>query len=183
MRRVRALLVRCWSDESGGLSVEFAVLFPALILVYMAMFVFWDAFHARSVVVRATETVADMMSRETGSFDEAYLEGMHEVFEWLASGSPQTQMRLTAVGTTIDDQGGEVFDIFWSHATSDGLAEIDAEQLRAGVPTPAVGEQLLVLETFYSYAPLFGVAIPAQEFHNLVATRPRYVPRILWSGA
>jgi hypothetical protein len=170
-------------NEHGGLSVEFVVLFPLLILVYMAFFVFWDAFQIRATTVRATETIADMMSRETGTFDEAYLNDMHEVFGWLTSDPERTDLRISAVGTTIDEQGQETFEIFWSHATGGALLPHDPDELQASIPTPALGEQLIVLETLYAYAPLFDVGIPPRAFRSLIATRPRYVPQVLWTGS
>jgi hypothetical protein len=179
MRRIG----RFGRDEEGGLSVEFVVLFPFLMLLYFAMFVFWDVFQAQCVTVRATETIADMMSRETGSFDAAYLEGMHEVFDWLTSARAETRLRMTVVATSLDAEGGEVFEVLWSRASGAGLPEIDAATLARRVPTPAVGEQLIVVETFYAHAPLFDVGFPPRELHSLIATRPRYVPQALWSGA
>jgi Flp pilus assembly protein TadG len=178
---MRRRLARFRDGEDGALSVEFAVLFPFLMLFYTAMFVFWDAFQSQSVAVRATETIADMMSRETAAFDADYLEGMHQVFDWLTAAGEGTAMRLSAVGTEIDAEGVTQFSVFWSHASATDVPSLTAEELEPRVPTPSLGEQLIVLETFVSHAPLFDVGLPGTRFHNLVVTRPRYVPQVLWA--
>lgn len=179
MRSILGFLRR----EDGGLSVEFVVLFPFLILLYGAMFVFWDAFETMGVTVRATETVADLMSRETGAFDAAYLAGMHEVFDWLTSADAPTAMRVTAVATEVDADGAESFAVLWSEATGRDVPDLDPAALEVRVPEPALGEELLVVETFYTFTPLADLGLAQQEFGNLVATRPRYVPQLLWSGS
>jgi Flp pilus assembly protein TadG len=174
-------LARFRDAEDGALSVEFAVLFPFLMLFYTAMFVFWDAFQGQSVAVRATETVADMMSRETAAFDADYLNGMNEVFDWLTSAAGETAMRVSAVGMEVDDEGIAEFAVFWSHASASEVPSLAVEELEPRVPTPSLGEQLIVLETFVAHAPLFDVGLPETRFENLVVTRPRYVPQVLWA--
>lgn len=176
-------LSRFWSQDDGGLSAEFAVLFPFLLLLYLAMFVFWDAFQVQCVTIRATETIADMMSRETGSFDEEYLDGMHEVFDWLTFSRANTAMRISAVATTLDAEGSETLEVLWSRATGGGVPVTEIAELEANVPAPGVGEQLIVVETFYPHTPIFEVGLASREFHHIVATRPRYVPQVLWAGA
>jgi hypothetical protein len=178
----RAAAPRFCTEEDGGLSVEFVILFPFLMFFYLAMFVFWDVFQTQCVTIRATETIADMMSRETGGFDEDYVDGMHEVFDWLTTSRSPTGIRMTVAATTLDEEGAESLEVLWSHASGGNVPVMGIEELDAAIPTPALGEQLIVLETFYAHVPLFDVILPAHEFHHVVATRPRYVPQVMWAG-
>ena len=45
------------------------------------------------------------------------------------------------------------------------------------------GEFIVITETWTKDKPPFNVSLGAQDIENFVYTRPRYAPRVLYSGA
>ncbi len=80
---VRQFLV---DDDAGSVSVETVIIMPILLWVYVATFVIFDGFRTHNQNVKAAYTIGDMLSRETNAIDNAYLEGLSDVFDFLTFG-------------------------------------------------------------------------------------------------
>ena len=91
--RVHNRLRRFAAAESGALSVEAVIIFPILLWAFIAMFVFWDAFKAQNINLKATYTVADLISREDDPIDAAYVDGMNDVYEFLIARDDGNDLR------------------------------------------------------------------------------------------
>lgn len=177
----RAAWHRFRRDSRGAMSVEAVFVLPMLVFVYVAMFVFFDAYRTQNVALRAANTVGDLLSRETASVNPAYVEGMNGVFDYLVNSRFPTRLRVTSVGWDDNDQS---YTVIWSHGTrgQQALTAADINATSDRMPMLAEGETLIVVETRVEYAPAFNVGIGPRTFLHFVPTRPRFAPQLVWAN-
>ncbi len=168
--------------ECGTMSVEAVISIPILVLVIAVTLVTWDAFRTLNISQKATYTVADMLSRETGGVDEDYMTAAHELFGYLAN-STDNALRVTVVDMKEDpDTKVRTLDIVWSRSVG-GLPEFDdAIQVQNRVPIMAPGDQLILVESVQLWSPSFNMGLGDYAFREIAIMRPRFAPQLVWEG-
>lgn len=169
--------------EDGSYSVEAVLVFPILLWVLVATFVFWDVFKLRNNAVTATYTLADMISRQTEEIDPAFLSGLDDVFTAVVGAEVPMDMRVTVM--RMDVGSDPVTDptelaLVWSHGT-DGMPQyVDPVSLEDNIPILAVGATLILVETVVTWTPPLASILPETELGSRVFASPRFVPQILF---
>ena len=185
MSTLKKAVSRFVKDETGLVTAEAVIAMPVLVWWYVGSFVFFDSYQARNTNLKAAYTIADMISRETGTVDAAYLEGLDDIFAYLTSASgSKPDIRVTLVRCTLscnhnDNNRGLAMD--WSYGTDQTLAltESDLSKYEDEIPVIPLGERIILLETYIEYTPAWDVGIlNPTEFTRVIATRPRFVPQI-----
>jgi hypothetical protein len=181
---LRAFLAR----ETASVSVETVIMFPLLLWAYAAMFIYWDAYKAQNLNLKATYTIADMLSREDGSrlIDPDYIEGMNSVYSYLTRRRGGTDVRVSVVDFVPvpgDPAAPAEMSLRWSYATGDHEAHIDLAQIRDDLPQLPVGSELIVVETRMTWTPPFKpllepIGLDTRDMVDQVFTAPRFVAAI-----
>lgn len=194
LRRILARARRFRSGTRGAISIEAMFVLPMLVWVYLAMFVFFDAYRTQNVALRAANTVADLLSRETNAVNATYIAGVNDVFDFLANARHDTRIRVTSVGWNAQQNR---YIVNWSHGTR-GLqgwttaafnAEFEPASTTSGadgqrrLPLVAAGDSIVLVETQLDYDPAFNIGIAARTFEHIIPTRPRFAPQIVWSNS
>ena len=97
-RLFRRLLPRGFAAETrGSVTVETLIIFPTLAWALVATAVFFDGFRTRNQTQMAAQIVADLLSRESNMFTTSYLEGMNNVFDFIADSRVPTRLRISSV--------------------------------------------------------------------------------------
>lgn len=182
MRRILKPIARFRRAETGALSVEAVIIFPLLVWVYTAMFVFWDAYKTENINLKSAYTVADMISREQRPIDAAYLAGARTIFEFLNPGDTNQQLRVSVVSMNVDSDGNQFLQLVWSQGTEGLPGHGSLIQIQDRIPMMAPGDQVIVVDTTTDWTPLFNVGLQARTFAQTVVTSPRFVPQVLWNG-
>ena len=172
---------RFFRNEAGALSVEAAIVFPLLLWALGAMYVFWDAYDARNTNLKATYTIADMVSRETNPIDATYVDGLNDVYEFLISRDDGNDLRITVVSVGLDDDGiTPRLQLEWSHATGDKLPIDDITLIQDRLPIMSVGDQLIVVQSEMRWEPILNFGLSATDMSELVFTSPRFAPQVIF---
>lgn len=151
-------------DSAGSASIEAVIVLPILFWALVATLVFFDGFRSRNQSQIAAQTVADLLSREANMFTSNYLEGMNEVFDFLADSRFPTRLRISSI---IWNSQTQLNRIQWSYGTR-GLASLPEdtfELLDAG--------QYHILQTRFGNNDDFGFTGSAAQ-----APRPDLAERI-----
>ncbi|SOC10729.1 hypothetical protein SAMN05877809_105165 [Rhodobacter sp. JA431] len=194
--------------EEGSVAIE--GLFGGLLVLgwFVIAFQFYEAFRMRSQALRASYTIADMVSRERDSIGPNYVSGLKQIFDFIsfAPNENYTWLRLSIItcgATTSDlracDGTNKQFTLEKSYTAASGVAihtqsSINAEADR--IPMMAAGDTAVVLETSYTFFPIFSIGDKALKLDgqnwtrqglssrirmsNFVVTRPRG-PRTVWN--
>jgi hypothetical protein len=170
-------------DERGSFTVEAVVIFPLLVWAYTAMFVFWDAYKAENLAMKGAYTIADMISREVQPIDADYVEGLNSIFGFLSGLDPTNEIRVSVVRMVSGPGGVPELSLRWSYGTSSELPALtDIAVIEDRVPILALGDELIVIEAIVGWEPAFNTGLPARDLYEMVITKPRYAPQVLWDG-
>lgn len=130
-RRPIAALQRLAQDKSGIGAIEFAILVPVLLLLYLGALQTTLALSAAQRATRAAGTVADLVTQQA-SVNKATLAGMPSVANAIFVPFTITGMTLKITGITIDASNKAT--VTWSWA-QDGTTPYTAGSTVTTVPT------------------------------------------------
>jgi hypothetical protein len=170
-------LRRFLRSERGSFTVETVVIFPLLVWAYTAMFVFWDAFKTQNVNLKATYTIADMISREQEQICDDYMLGARSIYAFLSPGRENHQIRVTNVRQIRDSDDNVAWE-FWSYATPGLQPYTEYDQFESIVPIMADFDSILIVTTATDWTPIFNAGLPAMTLSETVVTSPRFSPQI-----
>lgn len=210
--RLLAAPRRFLTQARGSVSIETLLIAPLLFWALVATVVFFDGFRARNQAQLAAQTVADLLSRETQRFTTDYLEGMNDVFDFIAQSRFPTAIRVSSV---IWDSTEQRNRLQWSYGTRSfpplhpdtfrylqsgdysGLITAFSEDaaghnpFTSAVPRPDLadrippvlpGEALILVESFAYWTPFFDVGVGRIRLDPVVVTRPRFSPWVNLEG-
>ena len=121
MSRLLQHIRRFAAATSGSLSVEMVLALPFLLWAWAGTYTFFDAYQARSINLKATYTIGDLLSRDNTSVDQGYIDGMAEVYDFLTYSPDAPEIRITVIRCILLEARLEVV---WS-ATSGGRVKLD----------------------------------------------------------
>lgn len=101
--RFIALVSRFAKDRRGVGAVEFAIIFPILLALYVTSFELTVGYNTYKRASSAAATINDLISK-TGSVDKAYLKGMQDVAAAVFAPYSTKGLQLKISGITIDKQ-------------------------------------------------------------------------------
>lgn len=168
-------------DTSAAVSFETVIIFPILTWAWVGTFAFFDAYRVYNTSIKATFTIADLISRQTSTVHGYDIEGMARMLESMIRDTDGVEMRVTQI--LRDNSGNYLVD--WSHATGT-QAELFTASLAAiedRLPDMANGERVVLVESFIDYDPAFNVGLNDLTFDNFTLTRPRYAGQVPYDDA
>ena len=99
-------------DTEGTLSVEAAIVLPALIFSMLFTYVIFDAFRQNSVAQKAAYTIGDMLSRETDYITPVYMDHSRSMLQYLTDNmNRDVQLRVSVL---IWDDKKSKYKVKWS---------------------------------------------------------------------
>ncbi|MDA7427531.1 hypothetical protein PGB28_03600 [Primorskyibacter aestuariivivens] len=172
------------SDVRGTATIELAIFVPLLLFMIAASYVYYDAFRQKAVNTNAAYTISDALSRETDEIDTLYMDGAHQLLEFLTAADGQTGLRVTVVKWNGDTMA---YEVDWSESRGPlyPLTNTSLEDALGGnLPVLLHNERVIVVETSSTYVPPLALAgLNQQELYNFAFTRPRFAPKLVWAGS
>jgi hypothetical protein len=181
MNRLKRHFTAFLRDENGVILAEALILMPFLVWTFVAMFVYWDVFRTINAVQKAGYGIADLLSRQ-GIVQESYIANLEKVLNFLAPGSPNTEMRITSM---YYDADVNKYFLYFSRSTSGlvpPLTNADLQVLKNNnrIPTMDHKDSVIIVETFVEFVPklntgVFNIApmVTGKTFGDFIVTRPR----------
>lgn len=172
-----APLRRFREDQRGSLSVEAVLVLPFLLWAFAGLYTFFDGYRAQNVNLKAAYTISDMLSRETGTIDSDYIDGMNRVYDFLTYSPEDTEIRVTVI-TYIE--GEDRHEIVCSESTGarNEITLANWDIVEDEIPNMPDGDTLIIVETWMTYDPLIDVGVSRKDMTNLIVTRPRFAPQL-----
>lgn len=174
---IRPRLSRFARDPEGSLSIEAAIMVPTLVFALMLMFTVFDIFRFDATNSKAAYTIGDLISRETEGIDQAYIDGMKDIFDYIVLNDQGTWLRVSVVRYDGDD---DELKLVWSRGSTGtpALTSSTASTVYSVIPEMAEEDVVIVVETYMPYVMPFAVGIPNFAFKNTVITRPRFASQV-----
>lgn len=170
-------------DTDAMLSVEAAIMVPLLVFFLATLYTIFDIFRYDATNSKAAYTIGDLLSRETEPVDQAFIDGMKDIFDYMTLANPSsTWLRVSVVRYDGDD---EEFKLVWSEGST-GVVSLTPETMDVvehHIPEMAEEDTVIVVETFMPYVMPMPVGMRDFSYRNVVVTRPRFASQLLWDGA
>lgn len=170
---------RRFRDEEDGLVLtEFLIMLPLLIWVFMALFIYWDAFRTINQSQKGAYSVADVLSRQK-EVDTSYINGMQAVMQYLVKDGYEVKLRVTSIKY---DKNSNKYAVLFSRSPGNKLpaltnTTVNAAGFKARIPVMEDQDSVIVVETRVGYVPAINVGVEAQDFTQFIVTRPRLEQR------
>lgn len=161
--------------EDGAVMMEALIIMPLLAGFYCASLVWFDAFRQKTLVMKASYAVSDVLSRQD-DVDEPFLDNMRDMLDYMIPSNARPRMRVSLIEYNVNDPADNKYRLRWSygpHGMAD-LTQADLDNDTSWIPVMADDEAVVVTETAVSYQPIFRVGIPDQIYRNTIVTRPRF---------
>lgn len=172
-------LARFRRDTRGAMSVEALLILPLLLWCYMAMFIYWDAFRSVNTHVKATYTVADLISREINPVNPAYINGLAQIHRYINKvRAGDTYLRVTHFQYNAAQ---DRFVVLWSRSSAGAPAALTTASLTAmrnRIPVMADADTAILVEAWRAFQPRFDVGIAPRTFYEFTVVRPRFLSPI-----
>ncbi len=169
MRRVNAALRRIRGgarEEDGVAAIEFALIFPFLLLLMVGSIEMFLMSMASRKMTRVASTVGDLVTQAKGSLSKSAIENYYNVARHIMGSFPEDNLALTIFTFTKDDPDAEP-QLAWSHnlgsyTCKEGTPELSDDQTAAMED----GNDLVITYSCYKYT----VKIGRLVFGNLQMT-------------
>ncbi len=182
MKHLLQLVRRFRRSERGALSVETVIMFPILLWAYGAMFVYWDIYKNLNTNLKATYTIADLISREPDPMTPAYIDGAGGIYRYLLRSPDDGDIRVTVVAMDSDPvTNANVLALRWSYGTNQMAPRTDLTGIAGEIPIMAAGDNLIIVESRVAWDPPMLFGLEARQITNRVFTSPRFVPQVLFN--
>ncbi|MCB1342393.1 MAG: pilus assembly protein [Pseudooceanicola sp.] len=170
-----------WSDTSGNVTIEFCLAMPILFWTFMASYVFFDGYRQSAINLKAAYTISDLVSRETGTINDAYIDSMQNLLELMTRTPSDVDLRISVIRwDAVDDR----YYLDWSanRGFLNALTDNNIGDIEAKLPVMPDNERVILVETNNVFVPLFNVGLEDINLSNFVFTRPRFVSQIVFTG-
>lgn len=172
-----------WQDCRGDGSIELIIIMPALFWVFAWMVSMFDTYRQESLSIKAANTIADMISRETQPIDQTYLNNSQKILATLVrrSVSEAPALRVSMVRWDAEEGG---FIKTWSKTagTKGSISTLTVPTDLDRLPALLDQESVLIVETFLDYKLPFKIGINDHTISSYAFVRPRFSSQILWQG-
>lgn len=168
-RRLVGMLRRLRDDRSGIGGVEFALLAPMLIVIYLMAFELTLAFNTSKRATMAASTVADIVSR-TDSVVKADLTDMVDVADAIFAPYSPNNLSLKITGVKVDS--AKAAKVAWSWSNS-GTAPY-AVGTAVSIPSDMLAADIFLIRTELSVSHellMFLPSMSGQELKSLTISR------------
>ena len=174
--RIKYALVEPFRREDGSITTEAVIIMPLLAAFYCVTFVWFDAFRQKTLIMKASYAVSDVLSRQS-QVDEPFMDNMRDVLDYMIPSNARPKMRISLIEYNPRGAGaGQPYRLRWSYGP-DGMGDLTQEDIdrdTSWLPLMADLDAVVVTETAVLYQPLFRVGIGDQVYRNTFVTRPRF---------
>jgi Flp pilus assembly protein TadG len=171
MARFAALLHRFGAAREGVAAVEFALILPFMLALYVGSIELSDLINVDRRITVIAGTVGDLVSREKGTLTETEMTDYFTAAEEIIT--PYSTTGLKQIVTCVKISSTGVATVEWSRASGGATAKTAGAvmTLPTAITNISKNGYIIVSETGYSYKPLMGIIFTTavnlyrQNFH------------------
>lgn len=169
-------------DSDGLAAVEFALVFPFLVLVLINVVSFYDGFRGDKIMSKVTGVVVDLVTRDRGAIDDDDFDELVAIGEALAgkySANSDFTVVVASIRNVFDVDENDDPELVWSRSNVDEavLEQSDLDEL--DLPTIGEGESVIYVMVSAEYTPmLVNELIGTFILSDNQVRRPRFVAEV-----
>ncbi len=185
---LRHHLRRFIAQDRGNAVIETVIILPTMLVAWIAVYAFWEAYSSRTAFQKAAHVAADLLSREMVPVTDTTLTGLDTVMEYLVDSRFDVASRFASYTRTgpLDTDVVVTWSFSTESATLPALTTADLVARATNLPRLTVGATALVVDTRMNYSlpmsvPVATFVVPS-SFSQSVVLRPRFVTRLCRAG-
>lgn len=180
MRYFLQRLRRFRRDDDGSIAIETMLILPILIWCYLGVFVFFDAYRAQSINIRAANTIADALSRETGYINDTFIDSLYTLQRFVANTSEASGLRITVFLYRGDE---EDYIVRWSQGRNmPPMTTAQLADMSGSLPALPDDTVAILVESTVQYSPTYDVGLSDFEFYERAIAPPRFAGQLCWNS-
>jgi len=167
-------LRRLIRDERGLSAVEFALILPIMVLLYLGLVEIMMSVMAERRAGHAASAVGDLVAQSSGTAQNTEVNQI--LYVGVASMRPFPVTDLSMRVTSVQADVNAIPKVIWSKAQGPALSKLSNGTTVAGFPANLLlaGDSVVMAEVKYSYAnPLMKVIPRTLVFQDVFYLRPR----------
>jgi Flp pilus assembly protein TadG len=175
------MLKRLRRDERGVAAVEFALLFPIMLLLYFGTVEVTMAFLANGRASHVASVVGDLVT-QTPSVKQTDMDDIFDVGTMIMKPFPATSLKLRITSITADPGTGTP-KVIWSYAR--GITKTPTG-VATGFPSGllAASESMIKADVEYTYTSPVQQTLPnPMTFKTTYYIKPRRSSEVIWDSA
>ena len=186
LARLKHALARFRSATDGVMTVEMVIVLPFLFWMITTSFELFEVHRYKAARIKATYTVADMLSREMVAVNDSYIDAAKSLFDAQTLDNGANQVRMSVV---TYNSGTDTYSVRWSEVRGPGpmsdLVDADVATAHAQFPILQGGQELILVESTSTYSAMF--EYPGLNDDYTVNTRTftgiRFASQLCWEGS
>jgi len=183
MKNRTSFLPRSFIRDRGGLAaVEFALVFPLLVLILINVVSFYDGFRGDKIMSKVTGVIVDLVTRDRGAIDDDDFEELVAIGATLSgkySVNSEFTVVLASIRNVFDEDGNDDLELVWSRSN---VAEAVLEQADLDdldLPTIGEGDSVIYVMGSAVYQPmLVNELLGTFTLLDEQVRRPRFVSEV-----
>lgn len=175
------MLRRLGKDRRGVAAVEFALIAPVMVVLYMGLAELTMAMMAERRASHAASVIADLVAQST-QITGAQVTDIFKVGGAVLAPFPATTLQMRVTSVLADATASP--KVVWSQGS--GMAALKAGDPAQGLPAGLLlaGESVIVANVTYAYnSPIQATLPKAVNFTSTFYLKPRRSPQVTWAGA
>jgi Flp pilus assembly protein TadG len=158
-------------DERGVSAVEFAMLLPLMLTLYLGAVEVSQGIAADRKVTLTARTVADLVSQAQQKVDNSYMTNSLNAATAVMAPYPSSNLKVVVSSVKIDAEGKATID--WSD-TLNGTARAKGSTVTLPAALNIPNSSLIWSEVQYNYTPVIGYVITgSMNLKDQIYMRPR----------
>jgi Flp pilus assembly protein TadG len=156
---------------SGLAALEFALILPIMVLLYLGGFEVTEAFMINRKVTHATSALGDLVAQSETSISDTEMSNILDAVSAIMNPYPMDDGWIIVSGVHVDDNG--VAEVEWSDARNTSAY---AEGTTISLPLSVTQNDTFIVfaEVHYEYTPTFGHTLTGViDLHDEFYLRPR----------
>jgi Flp pilus assembly protein TadG len=175
------MLKRFRRDERGVAAIEFALLFPIMLLLYFGTVEVTMAFLANGRASHVASVVGDLVT-QTPSFKQAEMTDIFAVGTSIMKPFPTASLKLQVTSIRADDKGAP--QLVWRCVKGSNCAQLTGSASGFPAGLLAANESMIQTDVEYTYTSPVQQTLPRpMTFKTTYYIKPRRSSEVLWDTA
>jgi|GEM_PF-6649255 len=176
------LLSKLVTDNEAVAAVEFAVVLPFLVLIFINVVSFYDGFRGDKAMTKVNSVLVDLATRDREAIDDADFDELVAIGEAIA-GKYAVDSEFTVVISSIrnvfDADGDDDPELVWSRSNDDDAVITQSDVNSLDLPDIGEGESVIFVSTRAKYTPfLTNRILGSFTLSADQVRRPRFVSEV-----
>lgn len=161
-------------DESGVSALEFALVAPFLLSLWLGMVTILDTEHATTKIGKVSATVADIIA-QAPQVDSAYINAAFDAGKAMLGDTEAGSMKQIVAGIQVDKKGKQT--MLWHCGRNYGSGELAPAAANIKLPSHLLQQEGFIVASYaeYKHTPLYGDQFIGEHKYEYLNY---YVPRV-----